>query len=136
LLRDGDTSFEPTYSLSHTCRQSLYIARKDTTASNILPPNLIFLPLDDTKVAMTSSSSTDYSDLVQIAESSHKIQRLAEDLTRYFNPKDIVAANYFAKVECTDDETKVLDEVKEEFKREFRKSKKVITNLLIKTYTN
>jgi hypothetical protein len=85
---------------------------------------------------MTSSSSTDYSDLVQIAESSHKIQRLAEDLTRYFNPKDIVAANYFAKVECTDDETKVLDEVKEEFKREFRKSKKVITNLLIKTYTN
>jgi hypothetical protein len=85
---------------------------------------------------MTSSSSTDCSDLVQVAKSSHKVQCLAEDLTRYFNPKDIVAATHFAKVECAYDETKVLDEVKEEFKREFRKSKKVTMNLLTKTYTN
>ena len=33
-------------------------------------------------------------------------------------------------------EIKVLDKVKEEFKGEFRKSKKVIINLLIKIYTN
>lgn len=85
---------------------------------------------------MTSSSSTDCSDLVQIAKSSYKIQRLTEDLTRYFNPKDIITADYFVKVEYIDNETKVLDKVKEEFKAEFRKSKKVIIHLLIKTYTN
>jgi len=85
---------------------------------------------------MTSSRSTDCSDFVRITESSHKIQRLAEDLTRYFSPKDIIAANFFAKVECTGDETKVLDEVKEEFKKEFRKSKKVTINLLIEAYTD
>jgi hypothetical protein len=85
---------------------------------------------------MASSSSTDCSDLVQVAKSSPNLQRLAEDLTRYFNPKDIVAADHFAKVECAYSETKVLDEVKEEFKGEFRKSKKVTINLLIKTYTN
>jgi hypothetical protein len=85
---------------------------------------------------MTSSNNTDYSDLMQITESSYKIQYFAKDLTRYFNPKDIVTANYFTKIKYTDNETKVLDKVKKEFKREFRKSKKVITNLLIKTYTN
>jgi hypothetical protein len=85
---------------------------------------------------MASSSSTDCSDLVQVANSSRNLQRLAEDLTHYFNPKDIVPAEYFAKVECEYNETKVLDAVKEEFKGEFRKSKKVTINLLIKTYTN
>lgn len=84
---------------------------------------------------MSSSGSTDSSDLVQIAKSSTNMQRLAEDLTRYFNPKDIVAANHFAKVECVYSETKVLDEVKEEFKTEFRRSKEVTINLLIKTCT-
>ena len=85
---------------------------------------------------MASSSSTDCSDLVQVANLSPNLQRLAKDLTRYFNPKDIVAVNHIAKVECIYSETKVLNEVKEEFKGEFRKSKKVAINLLIKRYTN
>jgi hypothetical protein len=45
-------------------------------------------------------------------------------------------ADYFIKVKYIYSKIKVLDKVKEKFKKEFRKSKKVIINLLIKTYTN
>lgn len=62
---------------------------------------------------MTSSSSTDYPDLVQAAKAGEKVQRLVRDLPRYFRVEDIVAATGYSKVQCVQDESQVLAEVRE-----------------------
>lgn len=75
---------------------------------------------------MTSSSSTDYSDLVQTAKSGHKVRSLVEDFPRYFRVENITEGEGYSKVDCLYDESSVLEEIREEFKKEFVRSKKVI----------
>jgi len=85
---------------------------------------------------MASSSGTDYSDLVQAAKSGHKVQQLIADLSRYFSIEAIANKEGYSKVDCAYDESKVLGEVREEFKKEFVQSKKVVINPLVKTWVN
>jgi hypothetical protein len=75
---------------------------------------------------MASSSGTDCSDLVQAAKAGDKVQRLVRDLPRYFRVEDIVLATGYSKVQCVQDELQVLAEVREEFKKELSRSKKVL----------
>jgi hypothetical protein len=80
---------------------------------------------------MASSSGTDCPDLVQVIKAGDKVQRLVQDLPRYFRVEDIIVAKPYSKVQCVQDESQVLDEVREEFKNELKelsRSKKVIIN--------
>lgn len=79
----------------------------------------------DAKPAMSSSDDTGYSDLVQSVASSHNVQTLIEDLLSYFNIDSIPTTGGWSKVSCSSDESQPLDKVKDEFKREFYRSKKV-----------
>ena len=79
---------------------------------------------------MASSSGTDYSDLVQAAKSGHGVRKLITDLPHYFSIEAIANKEGYSKVDCADDVSKALLDVREEFKKEFVQSKKVITNLL------
>jgi hypothetical protein len=74
---------------------------------------------------MTSSSGTDYSDLLRTANSGRKVQKAIEKLTGYFDIDALVVMGVYRKVECPSDESKVLEEVKEKFKEDFLKSKEV-----------
>ena len=72
---------------------------------------------------MSSSGSTDCSDLIQAARSGREVQRLVDDLTRHFRAEDVVEKDGYSKVDC---DPKLLDDIREEFKREFVRSKQVI----------
>lgn len=78
---------------------------------------------------MTPSSEDDCLDILQTAPYGDKVQLLAEILTRYFRLETIPDKRAYSKVECMEDESKVLDEVREEFKKEFVRSQK-ITNIV------
>jgi len=60
---------------------------------------------------------------VQVARSSDKVQRLVGDVARYFNVKSIVEKAGYSKVECEYDESTVLKDVREEFKRDLNREK-------------
>jgi hypothetical protein len=75
---------------------------------------------------MASSNSTDCPDLVQAAKAGDKVQRLVQDLPGYFRVEDIVVATGYSKVQCVHDESQVLAKVREEFKKELGRSKKVL----------
>lgn len=80
------------------------------------------------EAAMTSSGSPDYSDLVQATKAGDKVQRLVQDLPLYFRVEDIAVAKGYSKVQCVQDESQLLAEVREEFKKELGRSKKVLIN--------
>jgi len=75
---------------------------------------------------MTSSGDTDYSDLVQTTQSGPKVQYTIENLMNYFDVEAIAAKEGYSKVECSYDVSKALDEVRDEFKKEFIRSKKIV----------
>jgi hypothetical protein len=77
---------------------------------------------------MASSSGTDCPDLVQAAKAGDKVQRLVGDLSRYFRVEDIIVATGYSKVQCVENESQVVAEVREEFKQELSRSKKVLIN--------
>jgi len=74
---------------------------------------------------MASSGGTDCPDLVQATKAGDKVQRLVQDLSRYFHVEDIVPAKGYSKVQCVQDDSQVLAEVREEFKKELGRSKKI-----------
>ena len=79
---------------------------------------------------MTSSSGTDCLDLVQAVKSGHNVQTLVEDLLRYFTVETITDGEGYSTVDCVYDASKALDEIREEFKKEFVRSKKVVIHPL------
>jgi len=82
--------------------------------------------IEDAEVAMTSSGDVDCSDLVQATKSGHRVQHLINDLPRYFDVEAIAPGPCYSKVECVDDVSKVLDKIKDEFKKELLvKTKKI-----------
>ena len=74
---------------------------------------------------MASSVDTDFSGLVQTAQPARRVQILVESLVAYVDTESIPAVDGYSKVECMHDETEVLDKIREEFKREPARSKKV-----------
>ncbi|KAM3066226.1 hypothetical protein ACMFMG_012130 [Clarireedia jacksonii] len=79
---------------------------------------------------MNSSSETDYADLVQIAQSSHKIQTSIEHLAQSINVKSIVEKEGYSKVECEynekEEEEQALRQIREEFKDDLNRDKNII----------
>ncbi|OBT82440.1 hypothetical protein VE02_08925 [Pseudogymnoascus sp. 03VT05] len=73
-----------------------------------------------------ASSSSNYSDLVQATKSGRKVQELIQDLRGFFEVDAIGEKDGYSKVECHNDELKVLDELREQFKIELLTSKKVV----------
>jgi hypothetical protein len=71
---------------------------------------------------MSSDVDADYSDLVQAAKSGPKLQDLIGSLVAHFSIGSIPEKDHWSQVKC---ESKVLDEIKEEFTKEFVRSKKV-----------
>jgi hypothetical protein len=71
------------------------------------------------------SKADDYSDLVQVTNSSHKIQDLIRSLPDHFNIESLPEREGLAQIECSEDGWKVLEKVKEEFKKDWQRSKKV-----------
>jgi len=82
---------------------------------------------------MTSSSDTDFSDLIQVVRSSRKVRHLVEDLTSYYNIESIEEEDGYSKVECSDNESEVLKKVREEFKKDWNRDKKVVVTSFIET---
>ncbi|KAL5346627.1 hypothetical protein ACLOAV_008334 [Pseudogymnoascus australis] len=65
-----------------------------------------------------------YSDLVQATKSGRKVQELIQDLRGFFEVDAIGEKDGYSKVECHGDESKVLDELREQLKIELLTSKK------------
>lgn len=76
---------------------------------------------------MSSNGDTDCSDLVQTTRPSHKVQDLTDSLINYFSTKSILEEEGWSRVECS---STVLDKVKEAFKKDFLRSKKVVIEFL------
>jgi hypothetical protein len=85
---------------------------------------------------MTPSNEDDCLDILQTGPYGDNLQLLAEILTRYFSLETIVEKRCYSKVECNDDESGVLGEVREEFKKEFARSEKVGMNPSRQKYAN
>jgi hypothetical protein len=77
------------------------------------------------------TASADYLDLVQATKSGSEVQHLIKDLLRYFNVEAIAEKDGCSRVECAYDESEILDSIREEFKKEFGRTKKVTVNQLI-----
>ncbi|ESZ90918.1 hypothetical protein SBOR_8690 [Sclerotinia borealis F-4128] len=60
---------------------------------------------------MASTSNTDCSDLVQVAQSSLVVQGLVKDLSQYFDPDTITEKEGYSRVECLQDESKLLQDI-------------------------
>jgi hypothetical protein len=80
---------------------------------------------------MSSSDNTGTSDLVQVVASGHAVQALVQELVPYFNVILIPVIRGWSKVVCLIDESKLLDEVKDGFTKEFSRSKMVSSNYCI-----
>lgn len=63
---------------------------------------------------------------MQSAKSGHKVQQLVADLPRYFSVETVANRASYSKVDCIYDESKILEEIREEYKKEFVRSKRVI----------
>ena len=85
---------------------------------------------------MTSSGDTSCLDLVQAVKSGYKVQTLVKDLLRYFTVETITEGKGYSIVDCVYDASIALDEIREEFKKEFVRSKKVVITPLIKNFVN
>ena len=79
---------------------------------------------------MTSSGDTSYSDLVQTTQAGDKVRDTIKSLIPYFSIESIPVAPQVSKVQCSPSERNVLDAVREAFKKEFERSKKVVINPL------
>jgi len=77
------------------------------------------------EAAMSSASSTDYSDLLQDAPPAKKVRALMESLRAYVDIPSIPVKDGYSKVECLYDESEVLVNIREEFKKEPAQSKKI-----------
>ena len=73
---------------------------------------------------MSSNDSIDYS-VAQVVPAGHKVQGHVGRLTQCFDIECIPAGEGWSKVEWVHDGSKILDEVKEEFKKGFGRSQKV-----------
>ena len=82
---------------------------------------------------MSSSDNTDNS-VAQTVLAGHKVQGHVERLTGCFDIESIPVGEGWSKVEWgMYDGSKILDEVKDEFKKEFGRSRKVaVKNVLIR----
>ncbi len=67
----------------------------------------------------------DYSDLLQTTRSSGKIQDLVKSVQDHFDIDSLQEQEGLAKIDCPDEVWKVLEKVKEEFKKDWQRSKKV-----------
>ena len=80
---------------------------------------------------MSSNDSVDYS-VAQTVPAGHKIQGHIIRLTQCFDIESIPARAGWSKVEWLYDGSKILDEIKEEFKKEFGRSQEVnVKDILI-----
>jgi hypothetical protein len=69
---------------------------------------------------MTSSSGTNYSDLVRTTQPGHKVQEAVASLAQYFDIQKIPKSEHYKKVECVNDPSQALNVVRKEFKEEFK----------------
>jgi len=75
---------------------------------------------------MSSNDSIDYS-VAQTVLAGHTVQGHVERLTQCFDIESIPAREGWSKVEWVYDGSKILDEIKEEFKKEFGRSQEVMS---------
>ena len=85
---------------------------------------------------MTSSSSANCLDLVQAVKSGDNVQSLVGNLLRYFLVDAIAEGENCSTVDCIYDTSRALDDIREEFKKEFVRSKKVFINPPMTTFVN
>lgn len=80
---------------------------------------------------MSSSSGADRS-VAQTVQAGDKVQGHVKSLMNCFDIDCIPEGEGWSEVECKDDGPKLLEEVREEFKKELNQSQKVENNTSIK----
>jgi hypothetical protein len=80
---------------------------------------------------MSTTGTVDHS-IIQIIQTGHEVQRHIESLIPYINIESIPAGDGWSKVECVYDGSKILDEIREEFKKKFTRSPEVVVKDLFR----
>jgi hypothetical protein len=127
-LQDQELLPCSTWSPLRICRKEICTSYNSALALELratVPTHPIPMSSTLPEVAMASNDTTDYSDLAQVAEPARKVQDLIESLAAYFDIMSIPEKEGYTNVECIYDESTVLNEVRDEFKKEPARSKKV-----------
>lgn len=79
-----------------------------------------------------ASKDASYSDLVEVTSLSAKVQDQVDKLRNHFNIESLTEDSCM-QMPCTDEGIKILDKVREGFKKDFVMSKKVSDRVSIKS---
>lgn len=80
---------------------------------------------------MSTTGTVDYS-VAQIVQAGHEVQGHVESLIPCVNIDSIPAGEGWSKVEWAYDGSKILDKIREEFKKEFNRSQEVVVEDLFR----